>query len=99
MLIKLAALLFLALAASPFTAPFQTYDPSQNSLPVVNQNDPGSLVAPLTTETGRLTIAAAVAIVVVAHVAARPPATSAARSTASTHCLCDRSILSTVLRL
>lgn len=99
-MLKLATLLFVVLSVSPLTAPFQSYDPSQNSLPVViNETDPGSLVAPLATETGRLTIALSVATVVVAYVEAQPPATSVARSTAPTICLNAPSILSTILRL
>jgi hypothetical protein len=56
MLRNLCALVFLALAASPFTAPFQTYDDAKAMItaPLHNGHDPGSLVAPTVTKAGRL---------------------------------------------
>jgi hypothetical protein len=59
MLNNLCALVFLALAVSPFTAPFQTCEASKAVVvaPINNENDPGSLVAPLVTQAGRVTVA------------------------------------------
>ncbi len=63
MLRSLWALVFLVLAALPFTAPFQTCDTTDDLSPVAvvapltDENDSGSLIAPLVTKTGRLTIA------------------------------------------
>ena len=52
------ALLFLVLTASPYTAPFQTCNESAaSSVSVVEETDPGSVVAPLVTERGQLTLA------------------------------------------
>jgi hypothetical protein len=61
MLQNLCALVFLALAVSPFTAPFQTCDAAKAAVagPVSYENDPGSLVAPLVTKPGCLTVAVA----------------------------------------
>jgi len=61
MLKNLFALVFLALAVSPFTAPFQTCAEASAAVvaPVNNENDPGSLVSPLVTKAGRLTVAVA----------------------------------------
>jgi hypothetical protein len=61
MLKKLCALVFLALAISPFTAPFQTCDEAGATVvgPVHSENDNGSLVPPLVTKAGRLTVAVA----------------------------------------
>jgi hypothetical protein len=58
MLNKLCALLLLALAASPFTAPFQTCGESNATVAVelANENDPGSLFAPRVTKSGHATI-------------------------------------------
>ena len=59
MLKNLFALVFLALAVSPFTAPFQTCAEASASVvaPLNNENDPGSLVSPLVTKAGRLAVA------------------------------------------
>jgi hypothetical protein len=63
MLKNLCALVFLALAASSFTAPFRTCDPAgydaakTTLVGLTTDEDPGSLVAPLVTKGGRLTIA------------------------------------------
>lgn len=61
MLKNLFALVFLALAVSPFTAPFQTCTEATAAVvaPLNNENDPGSLVSPLVTKAGRLTVAVA----------------------------------------
>ena len=61
MLKNLFALVFLALAVSPFTAPFQTCAEAKATVvaPLTNENDPGSLVSPLITKAGRLTVAVA----------------------------------------
>ena len=61
MLKNLFALVFLALAVSPFTAPFQTCAEATAAVvaPLNNENDPGSLVSPLVTKAGRLTVAVA----------------------------------------
>lgn len=61
MLKNLFALVFLALAVSPFTAPFQTCAEATATLvvPLNNENDPGSLASPLVTKEGRLTVAVA----------------------------------------
>lgn len=61
MLKDLGALVFLALAISPFTAPFQTCDDAGATViaPLNSENDPGSLVAPLVTKPGRLTVTVA----------------------------------------
>jgi hypothetical protein len=58
---NLFALVFLALAVSPFTAPFQTCADATAAAvaPLNNDKDPGSLVSPLVTKAGRLTVAAA----------------------------------------
>src|SRR5688572_29201847 len=58
MLKNLFALAFLALAVSPFTAPFQTCaDVTAVVTPLNSENDPGSLISPLVTKAGRLTVA------------------------------------------
>jgi hypothetical protein len=57
MLRNLCAVLFLVLAASPYTAPFQTC--TEVPAPIVgaiDETDPGSLIAPLVTTPGHLTI-------------------------------------------
>jgi hypothetical protein len=61
MLKNLFALVFLALAVSPFTAPFQTCADVTAAVvaPITGENDPGSLVSPLVTKTGRLTVVVA----------------------------------------
>ena len=61
MLRNLCALALLVLAVSPFTAPFQTCGDvtAATVAPINNENDPGSLVSPLVTKTGRLTVAVA----------------------------------------
>jgi hypothetical protein len=61
MLKNLFALVFLALAVSPFTAPFQTCAEATAAVvaPLDIENDPGSLVSPLVTKAGRLTVAVA----------------------------------------
>ena len=62
MLKDLFALVFLAaLAVSPFTAPFQTCTEATAAVvaPLNNENDPGSLVSPLVTKAGCLTVAVA----------------------------------------
>lgn len=61
MLKDLCALVFLALAVSPFTAPFQTCGEANAAVvaPINNENDPGSLVSPLVMKAGRLTVAIA----------------------------------------
>jgi hypothetical protein len=61
MLKNLFALVFLALAVSPFTAPFQTYAEAGAAVvaPLNNENDRGSLVSPLVTKAGRLTVGVA----------------------------------------
>jgi hypothetical protein len=53
MLAKLCAILLLALAASPLTAPFQTYNEVHATLvvPFNGDDDSGSLLAPLVTTT------------------------------------------------
>ena len=55
------AFVFLVLAVSPFTAPFQTCADTTAAVvaPLNNENDPGSLVPPLVTKAGRLTVAVA----------------------------------------
>ena len=61
MLKKVCALVFLVLAVSPFTAPFQTCADATAAVvaPLNNESDPGSLVSPLVTKAGRLTVAVA----------------------------------------
>jgi hypothetical protein len=61
MLKKLCVLVFLALAISPFTAPFQTCDEARATVvvPLNSENDSGSLVSPLVTKAGRLTVGVA----------------------------------------
>lgn len=61
MLKNLCTLVLLALAVSPFTAPFQTCAETKTAVvgALNNENDPGSIVSPLVTETGRLTVAVA----------------------------------------
>ncbi len=62
MLNKLCAFAFLVLAVSPFTAPFQTCaDPIPVVVgPISNEDAPGSLVSPLITTAGHLTVAVVV---------------------------------------
>ena len=59
MLKNLCALVLLALAVSPLTAPFQTYTETKATVVALltSEDDPGSFVAPLVTNTGRLTVA------------------------------------------
>ena len=58
MLKNLVAVVFLVLAVSPFTAPFQTFNETRETVaPPLNENDPGSLVGPLVTKASRVTIA------------------------------------------
>lgn len=59
MLKNFFALVFLGLAVSPFTAPFQTCAEATATVvaPLNNENDPGSLISPLVTKAGRLTVA------------------------------------------
>lgn len=66
MLRNLCALVFLALAVSPFTAPFQTWDEAKATVvaPLNNEDDPGSLVAPLVTKASRLTVAPPAGLVI-----------------------------------
>jgi hypothetical protein len=61
MLKNLCALVFLTLAVSPFTAPFQTCADATAAVvaPLNDETDPGSLVSPLVTKAGRLTVAVA----------------------------------------
>lgn len=61
MLKNLFAIVFLTLAVSPFTAPFQTCAEATAAVvaPLNNETDPGSLVSPLVTKVGRLTVAVA----------------------------------------
>jgi len=97
MLRKWCTFVVLALAVTPFTAPFRTCDPQPISSPVlVDEND---LVAARTTEAGRLKIAPAIGIVVVSLSVAAPPVTFITPSVAPTIGITDRSILSTILRL
>jgi hypothetical protein len=99
MLKKLCTLVVLALAVSPFTAPFGTCDtPQISSLVIIGENDPASRVAPLVTEAGRLKIAPTVRIVAVSLVVAAPPVAFITPSIAPTSGLRDRSTLSTILR-
>ena len=64
MLQQFWAVLFLALAVSPFTAPFRTLDTPAEARAVVvvaprmGEDSPGSIVAALVTNAGRLTLAA-----------------------------------------
>jgi hypothetical protein len=58
------ALVFLVLAISPFTAPFQTFTAPQPLAVVTHDNGSGSVVAPLITKTGRLTIAPPTGLVI-----------------------------------
>jgi hypothetical protein len=99
MLKKLCTLVVLALAVSPFSAPFGTCDtPQILSLVVNGENEPSSLVAPLPTAAGRLKVAPPMGIVVVSLVVAAPPVTLITPSNAPTSGLSDRSPLSTILR-
>jgi hypothetical protein len=61
MLKNLFAIVFLALAVSPLTAPFQTCAEATAAVvaPLNIENDPGSLISPLVTKVGRLTVAVA----------------------------------------
>jgi hypothetical protein len=77
---KLATLALLVLVALPFTAPFQTYDPSPAG-PAAIMGHPGSTVVPLTTEPGRLTLVVASMVACPAVVSAHPPVTVAFAST------------------
>jgi hypothetical protein len=100
MLKKLLALAVLALALSPFTAPFRTCDPSQiSSVVLIDENESGSLVAPLVTECGRLKIATTVGTLIVAPLIAQPPDTFITQSIARMNGSGERSIAPTVLRV
>jgi len=69
MLAKLCAVVFLALAISPCTAPFQTFDAKATVVVAFSHEDvQGSLVAPLVARPGRL-MAEPAAGVAVSHVA------------------------------
>jgi hypothetical protein len=61
MLKNFFALVLLALAVSPFTAPFQTCAGANTAVVALlnNENDAGSLVSPLVTKAGRVTVAVA----------------------------------------
>jgi hypothetical protein len=105
---KLATLLFLVLAASPYTAPFRTCDPVHSEAihdvdtliaALHDENDPGSLIAPLVTETGRLKILPTAGIVVVSHFVAEPHISFITGSIPPTDGVADSSIRSTILRL
>jgi hypothetical protein len=96
---KLATLFLVALAVSPFTAPFQTYDPPQILSPVlIDENNPGSLIAPLATDAGRLKIALPVGFGG-SGLSALCPVALLMSSIALPSAISDRSNLSTVLRL
>jgi len=100
MLKKACAFALVALIVSPFTAPFRTLESAQlPSHSLIDDNDPGSLIAPLTTEIGRLKIVPAVGVVTASHFICRPPAAFTTTSFAPTRGLCNRSMLSTILRL
>ena len=100
MLKKLSAFAVLALALSPFRAPFRTCDSQQiSSTPFIGENDPGPLVASLATETGRLKIAPTAGVVAVSHGGSEPPLTFATRSKAPTPGVSERRIFSTILRV
>jgi hypothetical protein len=65
MLTKALVLLFLLLAGSPFTAPFQTFtNPSTVAVALAHDDESGSVVAPLVTKSGRLTIAPPTGLVI-----------------------------------
>jgi hypothetical protein len=99
MLKKLSAFAVLALALSPFTAPFRTCDSHQiSSTPFIGENDPGPLVASLATETGRLKIAPTAGVVAVSH-CSEPPLTFGTRSKAPARGVSERRIFSTILRV
>jgi hypothetical protein len=105
-MLKLVALFLLSLIASPFTAPFQTCDladsPARDDNTVMtaplDDNKPGTLIAPLDTESGRLKIALAGVFSQTAFETLRP-LTPFARSVGSTRACSDRSTVATVLRL
>lgn len=99
MFTKLCTIVVLALALSPFTAPFSTCDsPLRSSTALIDDDDPGSLVAPLTTETGRLRIVPDVGILLVSHFLAAPPVFRT-ESVRRSSVVGERSELPTILRL
>jgi hypothetical protein len=111
---KLCAISLLALALSPFTAPFQTCDFADSmsgtgtdeavmlTPPTVAQTSlsdgAGSLVPPLTTETGRLKLAP-VSGLVISNVVARPPVTYLAPPVTPSPDISGSSFPPTVLRV
>jgi len=95
---RLAAIFIVALAVSPFTAPFQTYDPSPTTLHVPIEDDTPSVVAPLRTEAGRLTLVVPAALGTSCVVAA--PAATLGRVRIARRCDSgDRSASVIVLRI
>jgi hypothetical protein len=100
MLKKLCALVLLALALSPFTAPFSTFDSPKTSSPVlIHEHNPGSVIAPLITETGRLKIAPIVGTLVISYFLADPRIISSAQLISPAVPVSRRSTLSAILRV
>jgi hypothetical protein len=107
MLKKLCAVSLLVLALSPFTAPFQTCDfgdslggsTGDDALVLAQASDSdgaGTVVPPLTTETGRLGLAPVPGI---STVVAAPPIVFLRRPIASSSRISECSVLLSVLRL
>jgi hypothetical protein len=97
-MLKLFTIFLLALAGSPYTAPFQTYSPSPTDPPALIDDSPGSVIAPLTTDAGRLTIA------LPSEPATTQPVSLSVGGSASVliadNCnVCYRSIFATILRV
>lgn len=109
---KLCAFSLLALSCSPFTDPFQTCGTDDASAPrthatlsdttsvvLSDQNDPGSLVAPRSTEPGRVTIAPLSGLALTSVVVPHPIVVLRRSVTATVHIRERDSTLPTILRL
>jgi hypothetical protein len=97
MLFKLSAVVFVVLSASPYTAPFRTYDAARDSTPAavttMEANDPGWLIAPVVAKAS----SAAIPGLTRGRVYPRPPVITA--PLASLVCEQRDSIRPTVLRI
>jgi hypothetical protein len=100
MLHKLCTLFLVALALSPFTAPFQTYSPTEMACPIPeDEKSSGTSVASLATDSGRLKIAAPVGIITVSLFIPESLGTRLGPPIERATPVIDRSTLSTILRL
>jgi len=97
MIQRLYAVVFVALAASPFTAPFQACTPVPSPM-LVDQNDPGSAVGPLATAAGRLTIVTG-SIALASRFVVTPPGSIVTGSFTSAIVHGTHSVLPTILRV